>query len=327
MQNKDIAKLKILQSYTANFPLLESVGKIIKQPIAIVAEDREQGLSVVKQLSRKPVIIDSTWSVKDVEEAVTTTTSEAVVWVRPEQKYKSVRSLEIEELIFNAAFLNRIRNKDASVSIFILENRFVETALKGKVFEVSLSISGNENRFTRENIVPRKESVIIALNEMLQQEDLHPLEAAAIFIRYCSKVDCVDIAEEMMKEAIESYDNEGISSIVIEEITRFIKNKHLIVHTMKSLRDTEINNLQNIVILDDDRILINEGVFKAAVSNLTDEISISVIKRQLEAEHVLLPSQDGFTRKKVVYTRNCKYRIHVIILDISKYPDIKSLKY
>lgn len=329
MQNNSREKLLILQSYATNYPLLDFINKTMDMPIAIVADNKTQGLSVMKKLSGKPVIIDSSWSVRDVEYAVATTASQAIVWMRPDFSRKSARSQEIEELLFNVAFLNKVGKKDATVPVFIFARRFIEEDLKGKVFEVDLTTLGNDVSFIKEDVVPKEEFVEYIIYELLQKDqgNQHPLEAAATFLKYCKHADYSHVAKQMIEESAESCENEGISHIVLNDIARYIENERLVVHTLSSLRNAEIDKLDNTIIFDDDIMLINESVFKAAVSSLTSSISISTIKRQLEAEHVLLASANGYTRKQEVRTKNYGARIRVMKLDVSNYPSIKSLKY
>ena len=327
MQDKVV---EILKSYAVNYPLLASINMILEMPIAIVAEDMKTGISIIRTFSRNPVIIDSSWTISAVKEALTTTVSEAVVWIRPDVKRRSTHSQEIEELLLTAALIGNVGKREASVAIFFLINRFVDEELKGRVFEVYINTKGVELLFNKDKVVPKNTEVSDILSKLLPSNsgnNVHPVTAAAYFIKTDELEKYIGIAQTMIREAEESCYNNDLGMAVMNELSDYIRNNKVPVYNIRSLEDTSIEEFEKLVILEDDTMMITETFFKKAASNIINNVPVGLIKGKLVETAVLLPSLDGYTRKVQVKTKTFKGRVRVLKFDVSKYHQISSLKY
>ena len=62
--------IMILAAYCLNYPILCELGLTLNQPIALVADEIDNAVTVAKQISQFPVLVDSAMKISHVKEEI-----------------------------------------------------------------------------------------------------------------------------------------------------------------------------------------------------------------------------------------------------------------
>lgn len=327
--------LRILYSYTVNFPVLSDWGFTLHETIGLVFSDLSMATEFCQLLSETPFLLNVRDKSEEVKKTIANANSEAVcLFYRQYKQYTPNNVSRNLNIAFDSNQFARIGNSKTTSVTFLIFMDYVPEDLKRQILEIH--INAEPINMTGDELiesVPKAEELALIKHKigMLKHDKSLPLKAAATFlVPYLEKNNNLDIFCEML-EVCETVINEAEdyreTDSVKEYVVSMLEDYYTSVHPpLFRMEDSILNKsgLEEAFLMGDDRLYIHEKLFKEIVKKLTESISIDSLKYRLVKEHVMLGEAGSYTKKVGIIINGNYDRIRMLCFDLGEMPRLHS---
>ena len=292
------SKLMLFKMLIQTYPIMADKGMITK-PFALVVENRSEALSLVRSVSRNPVIITSDSSKVEVQNALCYTNSDAILIFPQLAGGKTPRSVKFEE--------NISKLLQASQQGIIVLLAFETSVPKSYIPSVTrIVIKDDNDLLLKQDMFPGNEDWSVAFtkygeiqNKVKDYEWLY-LSTAFLYPVLCRMgkeslyLDIVNTAHDWVHEMELFKDSNGLVSLFCEYISDYIENfaELFMLSGRVSLSEEE---LERKVCIKQHYLYLTQNQFEQALKEFCNEFTASNVKYLLRDANVLCPdSNKGF---------------------------------
>lgn len=298
--------IMILAAYCLNYPILRELGLTLNQPIAVVVDEIDNVVSVAKQISPSPVLIDSAMKISQIKEEVGSAYSRGVFMMMPEMIPNSAKFQEKFAIVFGVSATGLMEGTSCSTAVFLLFSKVVPAEYKDKVFEIHIdALPELTSLELMEKAVPKAETLSVVYDklEALEEHDTkaNVLSSVAAFLypQLSEASDyqmLIDKARKLCEDAENYRDSDGTVELFLDVLYKMAEEVMLPpVYILPNLDEEGVDNLRNSLFLKADNLYMHEELFSSFASKVQNVVGVNALKSALLSHGVIHPDSGGCT--------------------------------
>lgn len=296
----------ILASYCLNYPIMFELGLTLKRPIAIVVDEIDNAVTVAKQISPSPVLIDSAMKTSHVKEEIRMAYSRGIFVMMPELIPKSSKFQEKIAIAFGVSATGVMEGNNCSTAVFLVFSKAVPNSYKDKVFEVHIGALPELSPMEIvEKSVPKNEELSVVCDKLQSIEEHDPkvnalLSAAAfLYPQMTAESDyqmAIDKARKLCEDAENYRDTDGIVELFLDLLYKLAEESLLSpVYLLPNLDEEATENLRRGLFIKADNLYMHDELFASLASAVQNVVGINALKSALLSHGVILADSGGCT--------------------------------
>lgn len=296
----------ILASYCLNYPIMFELGLTLKRPIAIVVDEIDNAVTVAKQISPSPVLIDLAMKTSHVKEEIWMSYSRGIFVMMPELIPKSSKFQEKIAIAFGVSATGVMEGNNCSTAVFLVFSKAVPNSYKDKVFEVHIGALPELSPMEIvEKSVPKNEELSVVYDKLQSIEEHDPkvnalLSAAAfLYPQMTAESDyqmAIDKARKLCEDAENYRDTDGIVELFLDLLYKMAEESVLSpVYILPNLDEEATENLRKGLFLKADNLYMHDDLFASLASAVQNLVGINALKSALLSHGVIHADSGGCT--------------------------------
>lgn len=298
--------IMILAAYCLNYPILRELGLTLNQPIAIVVDEIDNAVTVAKQISPSPVLIDSAMKISHVKEEIRMAYSRGIFVMMPELIPKSSKFQEKIAIAFGVSATGVMEGNTCSTAVFLVFSKAVPNSYKDKVFEVHIGAFPELSSMEIvEKSVPKNEKLSVVYDKLQSIEEHDPkvnalLSAVAfLYPQMAEKSDyqmAIDKTRKLCEDAENYRDTDGIVELFLDLLYKLAEESLLSpVYILPNLDEEGTENLRRGLFLKADNLYMHEELFSSLASKVQNVVGVNALKSALLSHGVIHADSGGCT--------------------------------
>lgn len=296
----------ILASYCLNYPIMFELGLTLNLPIALVVDEIDNAVTVAKQISPAPVLIDSAMKTSHVKEEIKMSYSRGVFVLMPELIPKSSKFQEKITIAFGVSATGVMEGNNCSTAVFLVFSKAVPNSYKDKVFEVHIGALPELSPMEIvEKSVPKNEELSVVYDKLQSIEEHDPkvnalLSAVAfLYPQMTAESDyqmAIDKARKLCEDAENYRDTDGIVELFLDLLYKLAEESLLSpVYLLPNLDEEGTENLRNGLFLKADKLYMHDELFASLARAVQNVVGINALKSALLSHGVIHADSGGYT--------------------------------